>query len=250
MPFAETATGARLHYEDTAPDRPGIPVIVIHGLLGTARGQLGPAMDWLTEQGYRVIGLTLRGYGQSTPKPRDFPPNFYHHDTDDLIAFMDALNLPKAHLLGFSDGGEVVLIAAGKFPDRCASVMAIGAVGSFGTELRPIFQRTYPGTWITEAEKVEHEIANADAFALAWVHSMMHMLDSGGDISLSLAANVTCPVLIMLGENDTLNPQSYAQKYIARTPKGQVVMFPCGHPVQDQQREAFYKTVKAFLSSL
>lgn len=70
MPFAEISTGARLHYEDHGS---GAPVILVHGLLGTARAHLGGVMDWLSAD-YRVIGLTLRGYGQSEPKSRDFPP--------------------------------------------------------------------------------------------------------------------------------------------------------------------------------
>ena len=68
------------------------------GLLGRARDQLGASMDWLHERGFRVIGLTLRGYGDSLPKPRDFPDNFYHRDCCDLLAFMDALQIKRAHL--------------------------------------------------------------------------------------------------------------------------------------------------------
>jgi valacyclovir hydrolase len=243
MPFAETSTGATLHYEDLNAAAGGIPVIAIHGLLGTARIQLGHVLDWLVTQGYHVIGLTLRGYGESLPKPRDFPPNFYHRDAADVIAFMDALHIEKAHLLGYSDGGETVLVAAGKAPERIASVAAWGAVGSFGPELRPVFQRTYPGTWITEEEKIMHGIPDADAFALAWVRSSVQMLDAGGDVSLSMADRITAPVLIMLGKEDTLNPIHYGQKFIDCTPNGKLAVFDCGHGIHDEQTAAFYKVV-------
>lgn len=241
MPLIELSTGATLHYEDMKPDSDAMPVILIHGLLGTARTDLGNVMDWLDSEGFHVIGLTMRGYGESLPKPRDFPPDFYHRDTEDLMAFMDAMEIEQAHLLGYSDGGEIVLIASGKYPDRVASCIAIGAVGNFGAELRPIFQRRYPGTWITEEEKVVHQIADANAFAGGWVRSTTRMVDAGGDVSLSLAPNVTCPLIIMLGKDDTLNPERYGQNFVKQVAHGRVEMFDCGHSVHDQQTEAFRK---------
>ncbi len=239
MPLVELPTGATLHYEDSHPQSEHIPVILIHGLLGTARGHLGHVMDWLVNEGYRVIGITLRGYGESQPKPRRFPNNFYHQDANDVMALMDALSISKAHLIGYSDGGEVILIAIGEHPHRFVSAIAIGAVGYYSPELRPIFQRTYPGTWITEAEKQEHEIENTDAFALEWVRATTKMIDSGGDVSLSNAHKITCPLIIMLGKGDTLNPQSSGEKFIQQVSNGRVVMFNCGHPVHDEQTKQF-----------
>src|SRR5689334_15857593 len=112
MPVMDTATGAKLHYVEYNPQAGGAPVIAIHGLMGTAEKHLGHVMRWLAGEGYHVIGLTLRGYGESYPKPRDYPLNFYHRDADDVLAFMDAMKLPKAHLMGYSDGGETVMVAA------------------------------------------------------------------------------------------------------------------------------------------
>lgn len=249
MPIIQTTTDASLHYDNLNATAGGTPVIAIHGLLGTARSQLGHVLDWLVSEGYHTIGLTLRGYGESGPKPRDFPYDFYHRDADDLLAFMDALDITQAHLLGYSDGGEVVLAAAGKAPERIATVAAWGAVGNFGPELRPAFQRTHPGSaWITPEDLALHAIPDADAFTRAWVRSTTRMIDAGGDVSLSTAHRITAPCLIMLGRDDTLNPVDYAQKYLERTPDGYLDLFDCGHPVHDQQTEAFYAAVRRHLA--
>ena len=241
MPLIELSTGATLHYEDMQADSIQTPVILIHGLLGTARGHLGHVMDWLDGLDFHVIGLTLRGYGQSLPKPRDFPEKFYHRDADDLLAFMDALHIKKAHLIGYSDSGEVVLITAGQAPERVASAIAIGAVGNFGAELRPIFQRTYPGDWITDAQKQEHGFTDSASFTRGWVRSMTRMVDAGGDVSLGLAPNISCPLIIMLGKDDTLNPEKYGQHFVKKVTQGRVEMFDCGHAVHDEQTERFYE---------
>jgi valacyclovir hydrolase len=140
MPFAELLTGARLHYDDSGGDTP--PFILVHGMLGTAALHFPQVTDWL-KPNYRVLGLSLRGYGQSTPKPRTFTPDFYHKDAADVLAFMDALNIPQAHLMGYSDGGETALIAAGTQPERFKSVIVWGCVGYFGPAMRPAVSYTH-----------------------------------------------------------------------------------------------------------
>ncbi len=249
MPNVKLVTGATLHYEDLLPESDQVPVILTHGSLGTARLHLGHVMDWLHGKGFRVIGLTLRGYGESFPKPRDFPDNFYHRDCDDLIAFMDVACIEKAHLIGYSDGGEVALVAAGKFASRVASCIAIGAIGNFGPELRPVFQRVYPGQWITNEDKQIHGIADAAIFTRDWVRAMTRMIDAGGDVSLSAAENITCPLIIALGSADKLNPRHYGQRFIDKVGNGRLEMFECGHAVHDEQRDAFYALTLQHLKS-
>ncbi len=249
MPLARLTTGATLHYEDMRPGSEQTPVILLHGMLGTARIHLGQVMDRLHSEGYRVIGLTLRGYGQSLPKPRDFPDDFYQRDGADLIAFMDATGINKAHLIGYSDGGEIALIAAGKHPARVASCIAIGAIGHFGPELRPVFQRMYPGDWITADEKRIHGFSDAAAFTGDWVRAMTRTIDAGGDVSLSLAPNITCPLVIMLGRADKLNPWQYGQRFVDKVESGRLELFDCGHAVHDQASEAFYRLTLQHLSA-
>src|SRR5690606_29952151 len=180
MPFAELSTGARLHYEDVGE---GEPLIAIHGMLGTARLHLGRVIDWLSAD-FRVIGPTMRGYGESTPKPRDFPLDFYHRDARDVLALMDALGIERAHVLGYSDGGEISLVLAGMQPERFLSATAWGAIGYFGPDIRPVVQRMYPATWLSQEQMERHGIPNADAFALGWIRAARHIIDSGGDVSL------------------------------------------------------------------
>jgi valacyclovir hydrolase len=247
MPFIDTYTGARLHYEDVGD---GAPLIALHGFLGTGRADLGSVIDWLSADaggGYHVLAPSLRGYGESLPKPRDFPVDFYRRDARDVLAFMDALGIERAHLFGYSDGGETAMMAAGLQPGRFKSVMTVGAVGYFGPAMRPVAQAMYPATWLTEAEKARNHITDPDAFVLGWINAVKTLIDQGGDVSLSLAANITCPVLLMLGERDTLNPQDYGQNFIDRTPNGRLVMFPTGHAIHDQDWDGFQRIVGEFL---
>lgn len=242
MPFAKTSTDANLFYEHLNPDAEGVPIIVLHGLLGTGRKDLGHVLDWLADEGYQVIAPSLRGYGQSTPKPRDFPYKFYHRDADDILAFLEALNIKKCHILGYSDGGEVALICSGTRPERFVSVATIGSIGYMGPDTRAVMMNYRPGSeWIEQEEIEMHQIPDADKFAAQWVRSMVMLVDSGGDVAVSLAPKITASVLIMLGDKDTLNPRKYAEKFLENVDDGKVVSFDAGHPVHDEQTEQFRK---------
>lgn len=247
--FAELTTGATLHYIDTNPNSDKTPVILLHGMLGTAEMNFPTMIEWLRSD-YRVIGPTLRGYGKSKPQPRVFPYDFYQRDSQDVLAFMNALNIEKAHILGYSDGGEVALLASAAAPERFHSVAVWGAVGYFGPAMRPVIQRYYPGEWITEDERRIHNITNPAAFVLGWVQAVKRIIDSGGDLSLSQADKITAPLLLMLGVDDTLNPVAYGQRFIERTPNGHLKTFACGHAIHDAQWDAFKTTVGEFLQSV
>ncbi|HEX2619914.1 MAG TPA: alpha/beta hydrolase [Phototrophicaceae bacterium] len=247
MPFADLPTGARLFYEDSGGDKP--PMVLVHGMMGTAERHFSRVMEWLKPQ-YRIIGPTLRGYGQSTPKPRTFTPDFYHKDAQDVLALLDVLEIDQTHIMGYSDGGEVTLIVAGTQPERFKSAVAWGAVGYFGPAMRPASQRMFPGDWITEEEVNLHGIPDRKAFVLGWINSVKVMIDSGGDVSLSLASKITAPLLLMLGDQDTLNPEEYGQDLVNQTANGRLHMFHCGHPVHDEAWEEFQSVVGEFLSSV
>ncbi|MEZ4667125.1 MAG: alpha/beta hydrolase [Anaerolineae bacterium] len=244
MPFCDISTGATLYFDEAGQ---GVPLLLVHGLLGSGERHFKQVIEWLKAD-YRCIAPTLRGYGLSTPKPRVFPLDFYHRDAEDILAFMDARDISQAHLLGYSDGGETALVAAGLQPQRFKSVAVIGAVGNFTPAVRARVQSLFPATWITEDEKQFHGIVNPDAFILPWIKSLKHIIDSGGDVSLSLADRITCPLLVMLGETDTLNPAEYALKYLEHTPNGRLEMFRCGHAVHDEAWDQFRQVYNQFLA--
>lgn len=252
MSLIELPGGASLHVIDTgtppgsAETRP--PVVLIHGMLGTPQTQLPALLDWL-RQDYRVIAPTLRGYGDSLPKPRRFPHDFYQQDARDVLELLDYLDLPPAHLLGYSDGGEVALLLAGTAADRLRSVTVWGAVGFYGPQMRPAAQRMFPATWITNEQKMLHGFDNADAFVLEWIQTVRRIIDSGGDLSLSLAGQMRAPLLLILGTQDRLNPVEYGQRLVDAAPDARLQTFECGHAIHDEAWTAFRTTVSAFLNT-
>ncbi len=248
MPYADLKTAARLHYEDLGHPA-GTPLIAVHGFMGTARYDLGEVLDWLAAgQQWRVLGPTLRGYGGSSPKPRAFPHDFYQRDAADLLALMDALDIAQAHLLGYSDGGEVALIAAAQQPERFLSVLTWGAVGNFSPALLPAVQRMYPPTWLTPEQQHLHGIERAEPLALGWIRALTLMIQRGGDVSLSTAHRISAPLLLLLGEQDRLNPVACGQRLVQRAPRARLQTLPCGHAIHRELPDDFRRIVSAWLA--
>jgi valacyclovir hydrolase len=165
---------------------------------------------------------------------------------------MDALAIERAHILGYSDGGEIALLCGGLAPERFLSVTAWGAVGYFGPRVRDVV--TAPGyaerLAPTPTEMTLHGILDREDFAQQWINAVLGMIDAGGDVSLSTADQIRAPLLLMLGRADTLNPAEYARRYIEKAGHGRLELFDCGHPIHDQQWDAFQQVVGAFLAEV
>ncbi|QNJ99798.1 alpha/beta fold hydrolase [Dyella telluris] len=91
----------------------GEPIVLIHAFASESASWRATA-EALGRRGFRVIAPDLRGHGRSpwtaTYALMDFE--------QDLIALLDALQLPRASLIGHSLGGHLALKLATHQPDR------------------------------------------------------------------------------------------------------------------------------------
>lgn len=96
----------------------GDPLILLHGFPenGLCWARIAPAFA----QGFRVIIPDLRGYGQSDAPPDDAAHTAYskRQMAADIVALMDHLGLPSAHILGHDRGARVAYRLALDHPAR------------------------------------------------------------------------------------------------------------------------------------
>jgi pimeloyl-ACP methyl ester carboxylesterase len=113
--------GIRLWYAVYGPAR-AAPVILLHGGLANANywGDLIPALA----PTHQVIVLDSRGHGRST---RNATQLGYELMASDVIALMDRLHVPRAAIVGWSDGAIVGLQIAIHHPDRLTGLFAFAA---------------------------------------------------------------------------------------------------------------------------
>jgi pimeloyl-ACP methyl ester carboxylesterase len=134
----ERPDGVRIAWESRRPatTRPGSPpaVLLVHGFASSRSG------NWLrtrwaeplTESGFQVLTLDLRGHGESS-KPRALAAYALPRFRDDLLAVLDAAGVPSAHIIGYSLGARLAWDLALRHPHRVLSLVLGGApvLGSF-----------------------------------------------------------------------------------------------------------------------
>lgn len=213
-----------IHYEEVGL---GDPVLFLHS--GYSRGILafgGQIQPF--SQGWRCLYPDFRGHGRTRGG---------HHAWDtavlaeDMLRFMDALAIRRAHLIGYSLGGGVALHMAARAPGRVRSIITIGCGG--------VADPTGVEAYTPQA------IEQADSTALIARMLALHGEANGGDwrrfmhnsaedwrkypaLSDADWARLTMPMLIIGGEHDTFaTPQRLAAMQ-ARCPQARIETIPDG----------------------
>lgn len=109
----------------------GQPLILISGLGGDRT--FWQASIGVLSAKFRVIIFDTRGIGRT-----DAPEGPYGMEmfADDLAGLMDALQMPRAHVLGFSMGGQIALQFALKYPERINKLIIAASCAKLNTQIR------------------------------------------------------------------------------------------------------------------
>lgn len=107
----------------------GEPVLLVHG-------NISSALFWqqtitALPDRYRPLAVDLRGFGHTDPLPVDATRGVGDY-ADDLTALLAALDLGRAHLVGWSLGGAVALHLLRERPDVWRSVTLVNPVSPYG----------------------------------------------------------------------------------------------------------------------
>jgi len=243
---------SRIYYEEHGS---GDPVLLLPGFAGSIT-ELSVLREALTAR-YGVIAADLPGSGRSKPQPREYTSTYYEDDARSFAALLQQLEAGPAHLVGFSDGGEVSLLIATQTPDLVRSVVAWGAAGTLPEEQLPLLDATYdvidspiePLQGFSEHLKAEYGEANARAMTRNFVNALRTIIANGGDISLSKAGGITCPVLLIVGEHDFVCPPPLVAQLATHIPAAEVIEVEgAGHAVHDDRPEWLAQTLLDWLA--
>lgn len=96
-----------------------VPLVVLHGLLGSSRNWQGAGRDLATAR--RVWALDLRNHGQS---PQAEPMD-YDVMVEDVIGWLDQHGIEAVELMGHSLGGKVAMALACRHPQRARRLIVV-----------------------------------------------------------------------------------------------------------------------------
>jgi len=235
--------GARIWY---AAFGSGQPVILLHGGLGHS-GNWGYQVPALVGNGYRAVVIDSRGHGRSS---RDTRPYTYELMASDVSAVMDALNLEKAALVGWSDGACTALILADKVPARVAGVFFFACnmdpSGAKEFEFTPIIKRCFD-RHVKDYKRLSSTPDQFDEFSDA----VSLMQRTQPNYSANALAQISVPVSIVYSEHDEFIKREHAE-YLARNiPSAEFIHLPgVSHFAPLQRPGQFNAIMLAFLGKI
>ena len=174
----------------------GEPVLLLHGGLANSNywGNQVPALA----KSYRVIVVDSRGHGRSTHDER---PYGYDLMASDVLGLMDFLKLPKAAVVGWSDGAILGLDIAIHHPERLSKLFAFAA-NSDPSGVANIAQSTVFNAYIARAEKEYQVLSPTPDQYKSFVDQISKMWETEPHFTAAQLRVITVPTWIVDADHD------------------------------------------------
>jgi pimeloyl-ACP methyl ester carboxylesterase len=247
-------------------------VVFIHGVLNDHSVWILQTR-YMAHHGFNVLAVDLPGHCKSAGDA----PSSVEDAADFIAALLDAAGVQIAALVGHSWGSLIALEAAARLKQRVSHLVLVGAAHPMkvspalleasvtnpeqAIKLVNVFSRSTlapppsalgPGTWVYGASMALARRVLASNAAVNVFHRGFVACDSyaGGEHAM---AQITCPVLFVLGALDQMTPPKAAQSLInaARTHEksAQIIQLPVGHNQMTEAPDQMLAALTGFLTT-
>lgn len=232
-------SGANIFYSEYFPADPQAPtLILLHGN-GEDHTYFVKQLPAFSPH-FRLVLMDTRGQGQSTGGDGELNFSVF---AADLLALMDHLQIAKAHLLGFSDGGNLALTFALAHPERVQSLILNGAnLNPGGVKLSTQLPIVLGYGCCRLLSPFSHKARQNGA--------VLGLMVNHPHIPPQALAALTMPALVIVGERDMIRDR-HSQLIARSLPNAQFVRIPGGdHFCAAKCPEVFNHAVLSFLQNL
>jgi 3-oxoadipate enol-lactonase len=256
--------GVEIAYTDQGK---GTPILFIHGY-PLSKAMWDPQVKGLSSN-FRVITLDLRGHGESEAPLWLYTVEMF---ADDIRALLDHLSIDQVVLVGFSMGGYITFAFYRKNRNRVKALILAdtrpqadsleGKQGRFKTAQTAhkqgagaIADAMLPKLLTSQSVQSRPDVVQhvrkimTDTPVAGIAGDLMAMAERPD--SVPLLSEITCPTLILVGEQDGLTPPADAKLMAEKIKKSQLEMIPAAaHLSNLEQPDHFNKVVRKFLEAL
>jgi pimeloyl-ACP methyl ester carboxylesterase len=189
------------------------PLLVLHGGMGSIEGDFGALLQVLATQ-CPVIGLEQQGHGRTGGR---VGPVSMAGMRADSLAILDALDVERVHVIGFSMGGMLAMDLGVAAPERLATLTAISVSQNLDGMHPAIVQvnrnpEAAPSPEALDLMPTQEDFARMqegfaenpgglDQFGRTMAQLQSFMV-SGWGWSDDELSSISVPSLIILGDND------------------------------------------------
>jgi pimeloyl-ACP methyl ester carboxylesterase len=234
--------GAKIFY---AVYGQGDPVVLLHGGLGNS-AHFGFQLPALLDH-FQVIAIDSRGQGRST---RGTAAISYDQMATDVVAVLDKLAIPRASIVGWSDGGEVALKLGIGFPDRVDRLFVFGAnYDASGSKPRSGPSRTFAAYSLRCRSEYER-LSKAGLPYNALVGALLPLWRGPTGITRDQLRAIRAPVMMADGDHDEVIALDQIEEMSRLIPNAQLKVFDAAsHFALWQDPDNFNQALVAFLTA-
>lgn len=214
----------------------GTPIILLHGN-GESSDYFRGQIDEFSGQ-YHVYALDTRGHGRT---PRGDKPFTIRQFADDLLGFMERHQIGKAHLLGFSDGGNTAMVFAIRHPDRVDRLILNGANLNADGVKRCTQIPIEIGYRIARRFSARSDSARRNA-------EMLGLMVNDPDVSPEDLAGIRAKTLVIAGTRDMIR-EKHTRMIAECIPNSRLVFLKGTHFIANRHPGEFNRAVLDFLRS-
>ncbi len=205
----------------------GKPLVLIHGGGSTIQTSFGNVIPAVSKK-YKVIAVELQAHGHTSD--RNVPESF-EQDADDVAELLNQLNIDRAYIFGFSNGGNTAIQVAIRHPEKVGKLILAstfyereGLYPEFWKGMDKATFKDMPQVYKDEFLKVNN---NPEALLNMFTkdsNRMKTFKDWNDDDIKSIEA----PALILCGDQDVVSPE-HAVKMFRLIPHARLIILPGGH---------------------
>ncbi len=245
----------KLHYIEKGE---GCPLILLHGGITIAEENWENQIDFFSES-FRVIATDSRGHGKTNNPSGEFS---YKLMADDIAALVRELKLEKPLIIGWSDGGQIVLEIGIRYPELAKALVAGGVL----SEITDYYTNTMKFWGIEGPGQVNferlREVIPQFTEKLPEIHTAGHGEDYWKKLLQDISKmwcdpkafpkeeieNINDPILILAGDHDEASSIDECVKMFKLIPNAELAIIPkAGHDVYETKPELFNSIVLEFL---
>lgn len=210
------------------------PFIFLHGN-GESGSYFKNQIDYFSDR-FRVIALDTRGHGKS---PRGAKPFTIEQFSCDLYDFMEGLEISNAVILGFSDGANIAMKFAIKYPNMVKALVLNGG------NLDPKGVKRTAQIPIEIGYKIARRFASKSPNAKKNAE-MLGLMVNEPNIEPKELSKITVPTLVICGRNDMIK-ESHTKEIAENIPNAKLSIIEGNHFIANKKYATFNKEVEGFL---
>jgi pimeloyl-ACP methyl ester carboxylesterase len=221
----------------------GEPVVLVHGGLGNA-DYWGLQVPELAKR-YQVVVLDSRGHGRST---RTETPIGYDLIASDVLALMAELKIPKAALVGWSDGAIIGLDIAIHHPELLTRLFAFAA-NSDPSGVKDVSQSPVFTAYVERASKEYEKLSPTPSEFKPFLDNISNMWATEPHFSDEQLRAITVPTWIVDADRDEAIKREDTDHMAALIPgAGELILPAVSHFAFIQDPAFFNEALLSFLA--